>query len=206
MSPIDAYYQLKKHREDDDAHPDIRQHLNLLQAEVDSLTGQELELDDIQNRLAATEGNVSELNSRMSAAESNISANASAISSLDSRVSFLESNEPCIRQHILWDMAGDLYPTVAKHRFTNLHSHTLEVTSIFAEVDQIDGTCTVKLQERDPETGDLTEIEAVTLTETEKYKRRDFFYILNEGKQLVAELLLGPGASGRDLTVQVMVQ
>lgn len=206
MSPIDAYYQLKKHRVDDDAHPDIRQHLNLLQAEVDSLTGQEAELDDIQTRLATTEGNVLTLNSRMSSAEANISANVSAISSLDSRVSFLEANEPCIRQHILWDMAGELYPTVAKHRFTNLHSHPLEVTSIFAEVDQIEGTCTVILQERDPETGSITGIEAVTLTETEKYDRSDFSHILNEGKQLIVELILGPGGSGRDLTVQVMVQ
>lgn len=206
MSPIDAYYQLKRHREDDDAHPDIRQHLNLLQAEVDSLTGQDAELDDIQNRLAMTEGNVSTLNSRMSSAESNISANVSAISSLESRVSFLESNEPCIRQHILWDMAGSLYPTISKHRYTNLHSHTQEVTSLYAEVDTLSGSCTVNLLDRDPATGNTELVSSVVLNETNKSARSDFSHVLNENRQLVVELVLDGGASGADLTAQVMVQ
>lgn len=208
MSPGDTHLVLQQHMASVEAHPDMRLEIAALRASLESLEVRSGDLDEIWDQLSVLEQRASEAHSRATSARDTSTANSVRLTNAEQRITALETADPCLRVPVLWDMPGEIGSSISKHRYTNLHSHEQEITLFYVEADILQGgDVTVYLMERDRETGQTFDITSATLTpENKYYETEDFLYVLQEGKQIVPEVVVGSGAEGLDLTVQVYVQ
>ncbi|MEV2279175.1 hypothetical protein AB0I72_26700 [Nocardiopsis sp. NPDC049922] len=208
MAPVDTHHELTQHMDSPEAHADIRIRIEALQAEVDAIDGQVAELDEINLAISDLQTRTTEAESNANTALSTSTQNTTRVDTLDQRVTTLEGNTPCLRMPLMWDMSGTLGSSVSRHRYTNLHDHLQEVTLFYAEIDVLQGgNATVRLLERDRDTGQTTELVSGELTPTSRtFVTTNFLHVLQEGKQIVPEVIMGEGAEGLDLTFEVYVQ
>jgi hypothetical protein len=207
MDPVDTALHLSLHTWSAQAHPDMRQDIAGLRADVDNLDGQSQDIDDIRLQVSDLSAEVNNYDSRITSTESTASNNSGRITDLEGRVSVLETDKPCLRQPVLWDMSGELGTNVSKHRYTNLHEHEQEITMFYVEADSLVGTATVNLLERNPSNGSTSVIATASISGTSKTARTaNYSYFLDPDLQIVPEIILNEGTAGLDLTVQVYLQ
>lgn len=207
MTPSDTPHILTEHMGSDEAHEDIRMLIANLRAEVDSLDGQAEDLDEIQATISELENRVTDALSRASGAHDVATSTATQVSTLEDRVTTLEGVEPCLRIPVMWDMSGEIGSNTSKHRYTNLHDHTQEVTMFYVEADMLRGSVGVELIERDPATGTDTVIDQGLIDDgTPVYKSSQMSHILAEGRQIFPKITVWGDSEGRDITVEVYIQ